>query len=158
MTMRPGLVALAFWSLAGALPALADCAPGRVELRSPPGAQAQFSVDLAVTADQREHGLMDRPSMPAGSGMLFVYDSPRHVRFWMKDTLIPLDMLFFDAMGRLQRVKDSAQPLDLTPVDGGEGIAYVLEINGGLAARMGLEPGTLMRSPDMAPPLAWPCD
>ena len=69
--------------------------------------------------------------------MLFVYEGPRRVAFWMKNTLIPLDMIFADATGRVTRVHANAVPLDETPIDGGEGVQFVLEINGGLADAAG---------------------
>ncbi len=99
---------------------------------------------------------MGRESLPVDQGMLFVYESPRRAQFWMKDTLIPLDMIFADARGVVTRIHPMAQPLDLTPVDGGEGVKYVLEINGGLAGRIGLVPGAELRHPAIAQP-AWPC-
>jgi hypothetical protein len=138
--------------------ASADCAPSRVELRTLSGATAAFTVEIANTEALREHGLMDRAAMPADQGMLFTYDSPRHVWYWMKDTLIPLDMVFADPTGRVTSVHAEAQPQDLTPIDGGEGVAYVLEINGGLAARLGLTPGSALRTAGMVRDQAlWPC-
>ncbi len=139
-------------------PAWADCAPGRVELGGPAGSVAAFGIEIADTPALREMGLMNRDALPAGAGMLFVYDRPGHPRFWMKNTLIPLDMIFADAAGRITRIRHDAQPLDLTPVDGGEGVVYVLEINGGLAARLGIAPGLAMRAAAMQQDLlAWPC-
>jgi uncharacterized protein len=138
--------------------ALADCAPGLVELRAADGHLHRFSVEIADTEALREHGLMDRPDMDRGEGMLFTYPDPRHVYYWMKDTLIPLDLLFADDAGRVTAVKRQAQPQDLTPIDGGDGVRYVLEINGGLAAKLGLGPGSVMRGAAMdGARLAWPC-
>ena len=90
--------------------------------------------------------------------MLFVYAAPEHAFYWMKNTLIPLDMVFADPAGRVTRVAANAVPGDLTPIDGGAGVAYVLEINAGLAARLGIAPGAELRSAVMAQSgLAWPC-
>ncbi len=89
--------------------------------------------------------------------MLFVYEAPKRAQFWMKNTLIPLDMIFADSTGRVTRVHSDAVPQDETVIDGGEGVQYVLEINGGLAARLGIAPGALMRHPAIAG-AAWACD
>ncbi len=90
--------------------------------------------------------------------MLFVYEEPQPVAFWMRNTLIPLDMLFFDGSGRLERIHSNAVPHDETPIPGGNDIRYVLEINGGLAESLGIDLGAEIRSPalDQAA-AAWPC-
>jgi uncharacterized membrane protein (UPF0127 family) len=91
--------------------------------------------------------------------MLFVYETPQPVAFWMENTLIPLDMLFFDASGKLERVHENARPLDRTPIPGGNDIRFVLEINGGLATELGIEPGAELRHPSIdQAEAAWPCD
>ena len=124
----------------------AECAPDQVDIRDP-DTTLRFHVEVVDTADERAEGLMHRESLPKFSGMLFVYETPQPVAFWMRNTLIPLDMLFFDAQGRLTRIKSQAQPLDETPVVGGEAIQYVLEINGGLAAELGIDLGAELRHP-----------
>lgn len=135
-----------------------ECRGDRVQLRSPEGTAA-FTVEIADSNEERAHGLMDRPSMPRFSGMLFVFDRPQRAVFWMENTLIPLDMLFIDARGVVQSVHENAVPMDRTPIDGGPGILYVLEINGGMASRLHIAPGTEMRHPAVAADLAaWPCD
>ena len=138
--------------------AWAGCAPGSVELRSAAGAVMRFSVELADDASERAQGLMNRQAMPSSAGMLFVYDKPQRAVFWMKNTLIPLDMIFADAAGVVTHVHSQARPLDQTSIDGGTGVTYVLEINGGLAARLGLAAGSVMRSDVIDGPQAiWPC-
>ncbi|GHG87731.1 DUF192 domain-containing protein [Pseudodonghicola xiamenensis] len=150
-------LALASILICAAGAALAQCRADRVDLRGDWG-QAGFSVELAVTPQQRARGLMYRQTLPRGAGMLFVYDPPQHVSFWMKNTLIPLDMLFLDRQGVVRRVHSDATPGDLTPIDGGEGIFAVLEINAGLARRYGIAPGTVMRHPIFSQgPAVWPC-
>ena len=119
-------------------------------------AALRFQVEVMDSAEERAQGLMFRESLPRFSGMLFVYDRPQPVAFWMKNTLIPLDMLFFDAAGRLVRVKSEAQPHDETPVVGGDAIQYVLEINGGLAAELGIDLGAELRHPAVTG-AAWGC-
>lgn len=137
--------------------AWAACAPGSVELRWT-GGQARFSVEVADTAATRAKGLMFRDHMAASAGMLFVYPAPQHAYFWMKNTLIPLDMVFADASGQVTVVQPDAVPGDLTPIDGGENVTYVLEINSGLAKRMGIVPGAELRAPEVDPAKArWSC-
>ena len=149
-------------ALAAALLLIADmaaaCAPEAVELKGDFGA-ARFTVELADEPAERNRGLMNRESLPMSSGMLFVYEAPQRATFWMRNTLIPLDMIFADENGVVTKVHQNAVPLDETLIDGGSGVKYVLEINGGLAGAMGIEPGTRMRHDAMdQSELAWPCD
>ncbi|MFN3823570.1 MAG: DUF192 domain-containing protein [Pseudorhodobacter sp.] len=130
-----------------AVPALAACASGQVEVRLTSGNVARFTVDLADTPQSRAHGLMFRESLPKSRGMLFIYERPQRAVFWMKNTLIPLDMIFADDTGTVTHVHAEAVPHDETGIDGGEGVLAVLEINGGLAARMGIGPGAVLRHP-----------
>ena len=88
--------------------------------------------------------------------MLFVYETPQPVAFWMKNTLIPLDMLFFDPEGRLTRIQREAQPHDETPRPGGDNVRFVLEINGGLAETLGIDLGAELRHPAIEG-AAWSC-
>ena len=137
----------------------AECSPGKLELRSATGSVMRLSVEIADSASERAQGLMDRPALATSAGMLFVYDTPQHARFWMRNTLIPLDMIFADATGLVTRVHSNAVPLDDTAIDGGEGVTFVLEINGGLAVRLGIGPGAAFRHPAIAQGAAvWPCD
>lgn len=133
-----------------------ECADDRVDLRGDWGS-ARFTVEVADDPEEMARGLMFRESMPASAGMLFVYQRPEQVSFWMKNTLIPLDMLFAGADGVVRRVHAEAKPLDETLIPGGNGIQYVLEINGGLAQRLGIGPGTEMRHPRIGQAAAWSC-
>ena len=90
--------------------------------------------------------------------MLFVYEHPQRVGFWMENTLIPLDIIFADASGVVKRIHENAIPLDRTTIDGGDQIQFVLEINGGLAGRMGIEVGSEMRHPAIGAHASWPCE
>jgi uncharacterized protein len=155
MTLRAAL------GLAAALLALPSgaetaCAPDRVDLRGE-GLRESFAVDVADEPAERSLGLMNRPSMPADRGMLFVYPEPRTATFWMKDTLIPLDILFADQAGVVRHIHPMAVPLDTTPIPGGSGVKFVLEINGGLAERLGIAPGAELRHPAVGSGAAWPC-
>jgi len=133
------------------------CSAEQIALRGDFGT-VRFRVEVADTPALRAQGLMFVSDLPQMSGMLFVYERPQSVSFWMENTLIPLDMVFADETGTVQRVLANAVPRDRTPIPGGEGIQYVLEINGGLAARFGIKPGDQMRHPAIAQNLAaWPC-
>lgn len=152
-----GLMAVVLFA-ASAAAGGAACAPDVVELKGPRGT-ARFAVELADTDAERARGLMFREKLASSAGMLFVYDRPGRAAFWMKNTLIPLDMIFADPTGTVLRVHENAVPHDETPIDGGEGVLAVLEINGGLARRLGIGPGTVMRHPAFAAgPPALPCD
>ncbi|MEM7720561.1 MAG: DUF192 domain-containing protein [Pseudomonadota bacterium] len=143
-------------SLISATIAFAECDEGRVDLRGEWG-QARFSVEVADTPSERSLGLMHRETMPRSAGMLFVYDRPQFVSFWMRNTLIPLDMIFMDETGTVQHVHENAIPLDETAIPGGQNIQYVLEINGGLSGRLGITVGSELRHPAFGENAAWTC-
>lgn len=125
--------------------ALADiCSKSNIDLRWS-GGSAKFSVELADNEAKRAQGLMFRKTLGKFSGMIFVYPSEQSVNFWMRNTLIPLDILFFDSKGTLKKIHQNAQPLDLSSLFGGDGIQYVLEINGGMVAKLGINEDTEMR-------------
>lgn len=154
MTGRALLMGLAMLLAA---PVAAECRHDRVDLRGPFGT-AGFTVEVADDAAARARGLMFRESMPSGAGMLFIYERPQTVAFWMENTLLPLDMVFLDDTGTVRKVHADARPLDRTPIPGGDGILAVLEINGGLAARIGIAEGAQLRHPDLPQDRAvWPC-
>ncbi|MEM8538963.1 MAG: DUF192 domain-containing protein [Pseudomonadota bacterium] len=137
--------------------ASADCKPETVWIRGDFG-QARFGVEIADDAEERATGLMNRPSMATSAGMLFVYESPRSLSFWMRNTLIELDMLFVDATGTIQNIHHRAIPLDETAIFGGDDLTHVLEINGGLAKTLGIVPGDQLRHPSFSQGDAvWPC-
>jgi len=137
------LVLLAFGS-AGEVQAA--CAPDRVTIHGDWG-RAPFTVAVADEPQERSQGLMYVEEMPTMTGMLFVYERPQRVSFWMRNTLIPLDMIFADETGLVRHVHENAVPLDETGIPGGEGIQFVLEINGGMAGRLGIAPGDVMQHP-----------
>ncbi|CUH54389.1 DUF192 domain-containing protein [Shimia marina] len=148
-------------ALIGALPraghAQGACREDTLWLKGDWG-QARFTVEVADTRSARAEGLMHRSAMPASAGMIFVYDRTGPVSFWMRNTLIPLDMLFADEHGVIQRIHHEAIPLDETPIPGGEAIRYVLEINGGMAKSLGITEGSAMRHPSFLQEIAnWPC-
>jgi uncharacterized protein len=138
-------------------PVSAACQVESVQLRGEWG-ETHFSVEIADTPETRSRGLMFRDAMPRGDGMLFVHEEPRHVSFWMKNTLIPLDMLFVDRTGTITRIHHQAIPGNLTAIDGGDHVFAVLEINGGLAKRYGISVGSQMQHDIFSNgPAVWPC-
>ncbi|MCC1492689.1 DUF192 domain-containing protein [Cognatishimia sp. F0-27] len=152
-----GLFVVTSFSAPRPVAASISCSDSTIWLRGAFGT-ARFSVDVADDPEARAQGLMFVESMPASKGMLFVYPSPRSVAFWMKNTLIPLDILYADAAGVVRHIHPEAIPGDETPLPGQhDGIQYVLEINGGLAEDMGIGVGAEMHHPAISD-AAWPCD
>lgn len=100
----------------------------------------RFTVEVAGTPDQQERGLMFRKSLAGDRGMIFPYAPPQQVAFWMKNTLLPLDIVYIRADGTIARIVN-AEPMDLTPLPSGEPIVLVLEIRGGRAAELGIKEG-----------------
>lgn len=154
--MKPAYALAALLALA--TPAFAACEDTRVDVRGDWG-QARFTVEVADEPAERSQGLMNRPSMPSGAGMLFVYPAPQRATFWMRNTLIPLDMIFLDSSGTVTHIHENAVPLDETTIDGGTGVLAVLEINGGMSSRLGIAVGDTLRHPAFDADLAaWPCE
>lgn len=139
-----------------AQPLFALCADDKLTVSGEFG-QATFAIDVADDAQERAKGLMFVEDMPMLTGMLFVYERPQSVSFWMKNTLIPLDMLFANPQGEILRIHENAVPGDLTPIPGGAGIQMVLEINGGLAQRLGIAEGDVMQHPSFGVDAILPC-
>ena len=155
---RRRLITLAL-VMCAALPmaASAACRDDAVQVKGDWG-EAQFSVSVADDNAERSQGLMFVESMPQSSGMLFMYERPQTARFWMKNTLISLDIIFADATGTVQKVHENAEPLSERLINGGQGVQYVLEVNGGVAARFGIGAGDTLRHPGIGQDAAaWPC-
>lgn len=116
-----------------------------VETRA--GHKHRFRVEVARTERQRAFGMMYRTSMAVDRGMLFLFSPPQPVSFWMRNTLLPLDMLFIRADGRIANIIESAEPetLDLRQSDGP--VAAVLEVRGGLARQLGIAAGDRVAHP-----------
>ena len=144
--LRRHLVVLAL--LSAALPAWALETFGTSELtiRTAGGPQ-RFKIELALTDAQMEQGLMFRRSMAADAGMLFDFRAPTNVTMWMKNTFIPLDMLFLDAHGRVLDIHERAVPQSTDIIAARAPARYVVELNGGTAARLGIKPGDQASSP-----------
>ncbi len=103
-----------------------------------------FTVEIADTAATRESGLMFRKSLAPDRGMLFDFKTTGPVAFWMKNTLIPLDMLFIAADGHVVSIARNAAPYSETPIPSGGDVLCVLEVRGGRADEIGAEPGDLV--------------
>ena len=123
-----------------------DCDDSRVTVAGQWG-RAHFTIALADEPSERARGLMYVESLPMLEGMLFVYPEPQSVTFWMKNTLIPLDMLFIGPDGTILSIHENAIPHDETTISGGDGILGVLEINGGMAGRLGISVGDRLEHP-----------
>jgi len=136
--------------------ATAGCTDSIVEIKSA-HAHIRLNVEVADSAEERANGLMHRQSMPYNSGMWFIYETPRTVAFWMRNTLIPLDIIFVDQHGEVQKIHMNALPLDETPIPGGDNIQFVLEVNTGLSERYGLGAGDFIRHPSIKQDPVWPC-
>jgi len=105
-----------------------------------------FQVEIAKDPAQRARGLMFRRFMPEDRGMLFEFQANEPVSFWMKDTYIPLDMIFLSSAGVVTRIAANAEPLSESVIPSGGPCAAVLEINGGEAAKIGLTVGDKVRA------------
>jgi uncharacterized membrane protein (UPF0127 family) len=146
--------------LAGGALALAACQPttssnssGAIEA-SPAGLEQvpltittaagkvhRFIVEVARTEAQQTQGLMNRQTLAPDRGMIFPYATPTMAAFWMKNTLIPLDMIFIRADGTIARIEANTVPLSLDPVPAGEPVGAVLELAGGRSAELGIAAG-----------------
>jgi uncharacterized membrane protein (UPF0127 family) len=105
------------------------------------GTRLTFVIEIARTPDQMAQGLMYRQSLPEDAGMLFLYPEARPVAFWMRNTFIPLDLLFMDAHGKVIWIYKQAQPFDETHITPPDPAFAVLEINGGLSDQLDINLG-----------------
>ena len=103
-----------------------------------------FDVEVMRTEEERQRGLMARAYLPETRGMLFDFGQPQDVRMWMKDTPLPLDIIFIRADGTIARIT-RGEPFSTRTLPSGESVLGVLEINGGLSARLGIKEGALVR-------------
>lgn len=101
----------------------------------------RLRVTIADTDEERSKGLMFRSVLDEDEGMLFDFQRPQPVAFWMKNTLIPLDMIFIGADGRIVNIAENTRPYSLDQVPSAAPVLAVLEIGGGLSAELGIKPG-----------------
>lgn len=109
------------------------------------GTVHRFMVEVAATPDQQSRGLMFRTDLAPDKGMIFPFDRPKSAAFWMRNTLIPLDMFFVRSDGTIDRIAENTVPQDETPVASGGEVAAVLELAGGSAARLGIDESATVR-------------
>ncbi|HYE49115.1 MAG TPA: DUF192 domain-containing protein [Azospirillaceae bacterium] len=134
------LSALFVLVLAG--PALAmDFERSSLVVETKSGGRYRFTVEMAITPEQQERGLMFRKSLSDDAGMLFVKEQPETASFWMKNTFIPLDMIFIAENGVITNIHANAEPKSLKPIYAATAVTGILEINGGLSAKLGIRPG-----------------
>ncbi len=124
-------------------------AQDQVTIETANGQIHRFEVEIARTTDEMATGLMNRLEMESDKGMLFVFPDERERSFWMKNTLIPLDIIFIKKGGSIGHIHEMAIPLDETGIPSQGPAAAVLEINGGTAAALGIAPGDKARHPDL---------
>lgn len=143
---------------------LAACSPGQADTKAAGAAQVavhpvsglkvipltvisgagahRFRVELAASPAEQEKGLMFRTAMGADEGMIFPMDPPRRAAFWMRNTVIPLDIVFIGVDHKVLNIAANAVPYDETPLPSADKVSGVLELNGGRAAQLGITPGS----------------
>jgi uncharacterized protein len=114
-----------------------------------------YAVEVAVTDVEKARGLMFRRSLPQDSGMLFLYDPPQAVTMWMRNTYIPLDMIFIAPDGLVHRIEANTEPFSTDIIASGGTVAGVLELNAGQAEKIGLKPGDRVIYPGLFPEPQW---
>ena len=110
-----------------------------------------FSVEMATTDKERETGLMYRKELPDGKGMLFDFSPEQQISMWMKNTFIPLDMIFIRADGRILRIAENTEPQSLKIISSGGLAKGVLEVIAGTAQKYGIAPGDRVAHPLFKP-------
>jgi uncharacterized protein len=127
-------------------PALFAASTGTLEIASKTGVHS-FTVEVMTNDEERARGLMYRRELPEGRGMLFDFKSEQPVSFWMKNTYIPLDMIFIRADGRILSIAENTEPLSERLVPSGGPVLGVLEVIGGTAKKLGIAPGDRVSYP-----------
>ena len=140
-TLRVAGVALALMLVAAPLAACSD--EGKLVLHTATG-NYPFNVEVVDTDATRAQGLMYRQELADDAGMLFDFKQEQRVSFWMRNTFIPLDMIFVDAKGVVKNIHVNARPHDPTGIPSDGPVQYVLEIPGGRSVAIGLKPGDTM--------------
>jgi uncharacterized protein len=120
-----------------------------IEIASKNGVHV-FTVELAVTDQERERGLMFRKQLPEGQGMLFDFKREQEVTMWMENTYIPLDMIFIRRDGRIWRIAENTEPLSRAIISSEGPVLAVLEVVGGTAKKLGIAPGDRVGAPMFA--------
>jgi uncharacterized membrane protein (UPF0127 family) len=139
------LVVLGVWVALAAADPKPEEAPSfprdHLTIETRDGQKVPYETEVATTTDQERYGLMFRKFLPADQGMIFIYDPPLVVQMWMKNTFIPLDMLFVREDGVIVKMITHAVPFDLTPLSSDEPVKAVIELNAGEVMKHGLKTG-----------------
>ena len=148
-------MAILFVSLSFGGPAAAQTGqPMRLAVDSAPliaetdGGERQFSIEVADNNEERSRGLMFRRDLPDTRGMLFVFENTRRVAFWMKNTPLPLDLVFIDEGGVVRSIKQGV-PFSEAPIAAEGPVRFVLELHEGTARKAGIRPGDRLRHPEI---------
>ncbi|MDL2410447.1 DUF192 domain-containing protein [Rhizobium calliandrae] len=126
----------------------------QLSIQTAKGTTHKFTVELALTEPQLEFGLMYRKNMPADHGMLFDFGQPRPVMMWMKNTVLPLDMLFLDKSGVITHIQENAVPYSEAIISSEGAVLYVIELNAGTVKKLGLAVGDKVTSATISSKLA----
>ncbi len=118
------------------------------------GEEILFHIETARTPEEQAKGLMFREHLPEKQGMLFIFPIERQAAFWMRNTLIPLDMIFIKSDGVIESIHANARPHDETPIPSQGPVKAVLEVNGGIAEKFNITAGDRVRHPVFGNPLA----
>ena len=116
----------------------------RLQIATPAMRVHSFNIWIAADNPHRMRGLMFVKSLPDDAGMLFLYGAPLRAAMWMKNTLIPLDMLFIRGDGRVVYIAANTKPHSLETISSGQEVSAVLELKGGMAAKLGIQPGAIV--------------
>lgn len=147
ITRRRMLALFAIASFVRSIPArsqgLATFPKSKLTIKTSTGA-FKFNIELAVTEAQMSQGLMYRRKMTADAGMLFDYKRRQRVLMWMKNTFIPLDMLFIGSDGRIVNIVERTIPHSVATISSKGRVQAVLELNGGTVSRLGIKPGDVV--------------
>lgn len=122
-----------------------------LKIATPDARLHQFEVWIADDEQRRARGLMFVTQMKPNHGMLFLYPQPQRIAMWMKNTHIPLDMLFVSAEGRVERVVENTTPMSTTTIESGKPVLAVIELNGGTARQMNIRAGAQVMHPAFSP-------
>jgi uncharacterized protein len=147
MRRRVLLAVFCLLPLLAAVTSLVDAAELQtLEIASKSGVHA-FAVELALTPEEQSRGLMYRKTLPEGQGMLFDFKRDQETSFWMKNTYVPLDMIFIRSDGRIHRIAENAEPLSERLVSSNGPVRAVLEVVAGTTRKLGIAPGDRVAHP-----------
>ena len=142
-------MALLFLALSSAVALSATFATELLTIRRADGSTQVFTVEVASNSEQRAQGLMNRKEMADDAGMLFDFGTTRRVYMWMKNTYLPLDMLFVSEDGSILGITPDTVPMSEAIIDSGEPVRFVIELNAGAARKLGLAVGDKAESPQI---------